>query len=90
MSIDLSFQLSYLLSDQLGESVEVTEVEYSSDGVLCVKLSNGGRGCVEVKACKGIKNPGKQAKCIIKTLSSNEKLLRQLVEAIKTSTTSSQ
>ncbi len=86
MPVDLAFELSYLLSDYLGE-VAVENVEFDPEtGMLCVDAVVGGarkRGCIEVKACRGLRDPGKQARCLSKTLSVGEKLVRELAEKLK-------
>jgi len=79
MPVDLAFELGYLLSDMIGEEVEI--VDYSFDpetGRLCVKARVGGReasGCVEVRACKGLA----EESVYLKTL----QVLKSLLESLR-------
>ncbi|BEP17401.1 hypothetical protein PYJP_07530 [Pyrofollis japonicus] len=87
MSIDLAFELSYLLSDVIGK--EVTIKDYSFDpeaGTLCVSAEiedKNKTACIEIKQCKKIPSETKQFKCIVRTLASNEELLRRLAELLQ-------
>jgi len=87
MPVDLAFELGYLLSDMIGEEVEI--VDYSFDpetGRLCVKARVGGReasGCVEVRACKGLAEESKWVRCISKNFAGSEKLVRELADRLK-------
>ncbi len=81
MPVDLSFELSYLLSDKLGVDVEVKSYEYDAEhGVLCVEAIVGGeeqRGCVELRACKGLSG-ARLERCLSKQLVDNEVILERL------------
>ncbi len=85
--VDLAFELSYLLSDQLGVEVEVLDYEFNpEDALLCVIVAMNGekkRACIHVKACKGLTDKVKQARCLSKTLTSSEKLVKELAEKLK-------
>ena len=81
MGVDLAFELQYLLSDVLGEEIVVENYSYSDEGVLCIDARIRGehrRACIEVKQCKTVKSPSKRGKCIVRFLSSNEKVLEEL------------
>ena len=87
MPVDLAFELSYLLSDKLGEDVEVKEWSFEpSDATLCVRVATGTgekQACIQVKPCKGIADEAKAARCIAKNLVNNEKLVEQLAEQLR-------
>jgi hypothetical protein len=85
--IDLAFELSYLLSDVTGEEITIKDYSFSPEtGTLCITAEIGGQtrtACVEIKQCKKIPNETKQLKCIVRTLTSNEELLRRLAESLQ-------
>ena len=87
MPVDLAFELSYLLSDKLGEDVEVVEWSFEpSDATLCIKALVAGverRACIQVKPCRNITDEAKASRCLAKNLVNNERLLEKLVEQLK-------
>jgi hypothetical protein len=90
VSVDVGFELSYILSDVLGRSVRVEDYSYDpGKGVLCVvAVVNGVRSkaCIEVRQCKSIQNPNKRWKCVLRALAEREELLRSLAERLTGST----
>ncbi len=86
MPVDLGFELGYLLSDKLGVDVEVKGYEYDAErGVLCVDAVIGGverRGCVELRACKGLSG-SRLERCISKQLIGNEAILERLAGVLR-------
>ncbi len=81
MGVDLEFELRYLLSDVLGKEVSVANVGFdSSKAELCMDV-DGRRVCVVVKQCRGLEG-SKAVRCISKALTSDERILRELVARI--------
>ena len=85
MPADLAFELSYLLSDKTGRSVEVVEWSYDPEkGMLCIRAVVDGverSACIELKACKGL-GGAKLERCISKNLVGNETLLDRLASGL--------
>ena len=87
MPVDLAFELSYLLGDRLGASVEVRSVSFNPDtGELCVEAVVEGRGvrraCTLVKPCKGLREEAKWMRCVSKTLTASEKHVEELARGL--------
>ncbi len=86
MPVDLAFELSYLLGDKLGREVSVEAVDYDPGSArLCVEALLEGRrvrGCVEVRACRGLSG-AKAERCIAKTLEANEAILERLASSLQ-------
>ncbi|ABM81297.1 hypothetical protein Hbut_1473 [Hyperthermus butylicus DSM 5456] len=85
--VDLAFELSYILGDRLGRSVEVKSYSFDPEkGLLCIETEVEGVGlrqaCVEVKACKGLSNEAKWVRCVSKTLMQSEKYLDELARQL--------
>ncbi|AEM38878.1 hypothetical protein Pyrfu_1010 [Pyrolobus fumarii 1A] len=87
MPVDITFELSYLLSDKLGVDVNVENVDFTpGDGTLCVDAVVEGskrRGCVQVKPCKNITEEHKWVRCVSKNIANNDKLLEELARALR-------
>ncbi len=87
MPVDIAFELSYLLSDKLGEDVSVENLSFDPEtGRLCIEAVVGdrrGRACIEVRACKGLREEGKWVRCVSKNVVNNEKLLDELVRGLR-------
>ena len=84
MTVDLAFELSYLLSDILGREVRVESYRFDpGTGRLCVALEgSGGEACTLVRACKGLA-PGRAERCIAKALAQGGRPLEELVSAVE-------
>lgn len=83
MPADLAFELSYLLSEETGEEVEVDSVE-ASGGRLCVEARLRGRNvraCTVVAACRGLEG-GRLLRCLSKTLLQGGRPLRELASRL--------
>ena len=86
MSVDVLFELTYMLSDVSGKNIEVEEYRYDrTRGVLCVKAFIEGiekTGCIDLKQCKQVPE-SKLPKCITRSLAENEKKIKELVESLE-------
>lgn len=88
MVVDLEFELSYVLTDELGVGIGVKGYSFDeSTGKLCVSLSIEGVGdveaCTTVKQCRGISDDAKLTRCLAKALLKDGRSLRELVDEIK-------
>ena len=86
MVVDLAFELSYMLSDELGLDVEVKGYRFDpSTGMFCVVFSAGGvegEACTVVRACRGLEGV-KAERCLSRTLAAGGKPFDELAAAVR-------
>jgi hypothetical protein len=84
---DLAFELSYLLSEEMGREIEVLEarLEPGDPPRVCVEARIEGlgarRACAPLAACRGLEGP-RLARCAAKTLAQGGRPLRLLAKGL--------